>query len=460
MDHLDDESLLALLPRRSDDEPPNLRQDLLDEVRDYMQSAWDEEQRQTPDPHEAWQLVLQRFGDPAKLVRKLWFDALKEQIMSRRMILAALGLAVVMFAVFSGLVWQTSAALQASAKSAREANLLLAEKLQTLGEELKALKSAPDLTWRRVRLRLKAEDGSEVRGTVKIFGMPFGTRGAEPLDSLKFPIEPNGLVDPGLLHVGSYDIEVLLENGFRSLMPRVVIQPGRDFEQTLVCPVVREPQEARVQLKYELPALAEASGELWLALRLEEVGREIDSRLWQVPAQQRWGRSLLVNPAGKTWAVDPYGQADGEEYSAEWRIVQKAIGSPVVIENLDRQVWNGIVPAGVTCKVISTELLILDAHETGSSTWQFKLCASEEAGIVFADAPDSRAHRTVELQATSADQEPYRWYVPVDAEAVDGHLRSLECLTTEEIEAIRREQQTPQPAGFMGGRGGGGGGFF
>src|SRR6186997_414043 len=75
------------LPAPRDDEPSSLRQDIADELADHLQCAFTRELHHTHDEQAAQVKTLDRFGDPRAVARKLWFDALREQIMSQRLTL-------------------------------------------------------------------------------------------------------------------------------------------------------------------------------------------------------------------------------------------------------------------------------------------------------------------------------------------------------------------------------------
>src|SRR5712691_3616382 len=72
------------LPVPRDDEPASLRQDIADELADHLQASFTRELHFTPEETAAKQTVLDRFGDPRRVARQLWFDAMKEKIMSQR----------------------------------------------------------------------------------------------------------------------------------------------------------------------------------------------------------------------------------------------------------------------------------------------------------------------------------------------------------------------------------------
>jgi hypothetical protein len=76
------------LPAPRDDEPSSLRQDIADELADHLHSSFVRELHRTPEETSAKQHVLDRFGDPRRVARQLWFDAMKEKIMSQRVNLA------------------------------------------------------------------------------------------------------------------------------------------------------------------------------------------------------------------------------------------------------------------------------------------------------------------------------------------------------------------------------------
>ncbi len=76
------------LPRPHPDEPASLRRDIQDELADHLACAFAREMARTPDEPTARRAVLARFGDPRKLARRLWLDAMKETIMNQRILLA------------------------------------------------------------------------------------------------------------------------------------------------------------------------------------------------------------------------------------------------------------------------------------------------------------------------------------------------------------------------------------
>lgn len=82
-------------PRRR--EPENLRRDILDELADHLALSVEEEMEVNGQSEEkAWDRALARFGNPDAVARRLWWDAMKEEII-RTWIQA--GIAVVLVAI-------------------------------------------------------------------------------------------------------------------------------------------------------------------------------------------------------------------------------------------------------------------------------------------------------------------------------------------------------------------------
>ena len=62
--------------------------------------------------------MLERFGNPARVACRLWFDAMKEKIVIQRITLAAVLVLVAVCVCMGGMVWQV-------ARENRATNLLL-----------------------------------------------------------------------------------------------------------------------------------------------------------------------------------------------------------------------------------------------------------------------------------------------------------------------------------------------
>src|ERR1700728_1347101 len=81
-------TLSALLPPPRDDESASLRQDIIDELSDHLVCAYHRELLRGVDSTIARQRVLDQFGAPAAVARRLWLDAMKGKMMAQRFLIA------------------------------------------------------------------------------------------------------------------------------------------------------------------------------------------------------------------------------------------------------------------------------------------------------------------------------------------------------------------------------------
>jgi hypothetical protein len=106
----DPAALAAKLPVPQPDEPESLRQDILDELNDHLQSAYDHELIKTGDNQTAAARVLDRFGDPTAIARQLWWDAMKGPAMRQTLLIVATAVSMTISLVaLGGLAWSMTA---------------------------------------------------------------------------------------------------------------------------------------------------------------------------------------------------------------------------------------------------------------------------------------------------------------------------------------------------------------
>ena len=106
------DGLDAELPAPRDDEPGGLRDDILDELADHLWCAYRRELLRGADATNARQRVLERFGDPALLARRLWFDAMRGRIMSQRILVICCILLTVISLSLAFVMWSQTVATQ------------------------------------------------------------------------------------------------------------------------------------------------------------------------------------------------------------------------------------------------------------------------------------------------------------------------------------------------------------
>ena len=140
--------LTADLPPPRNDEPGGLRSDIVDELGDHLACAVHREQvlgaaRGETTPETVWPRVVERFGNPRAVARRLWFDAMWERLMNQRITTVMLGLVAVIALAGVLLCWQTLLTSRELAAHAQAANVRSEAAIAALMKELQELRSAP-----------------------------------------------------------------------------------------------------------------------------------------------------------------------------------------------------------------------------------------------------------------------------------------------------------------------------
>ena len=174
------DGLSAELPAPRDDEPGSLRDDILDELADHLACAYRRELLRGADAATARQRVLERFGDPAALARRLWFDAMKGKIMSQRILVVCCILLTVISLSLAFVMWNQAVhaqrlAAMAEAQMAEQmhrAEELQQQMLEQLQAMSKAASSSKSPDWIPVSFKLTqgTPDGPPAVGVNAILG--------------------------------------------------------------------------------------------------------------------------------------------------------------------------------------------------------------------------------------------------------------------------------------------------
>jgi hypothetical protein len=285
----DSSGLSARLPAPRDDEPPGLRQDIIDELADHLACSTQRELLRGADPATARARVLERFGDPAAVARRLWLDAMRGRIMAQRVVI---GTCVILTAVslgLAGLLFQMTidarrmAALQAAEAEARaaEARVREQEMLKRLGEMSEAIKHPRSPDWNPVRMKLTEEtpDGPPVAGASIVLTRLF----ENPPKTIQKQSDARGLADFGSIQPGDYTFEIARNAKDWSLETNgeLNVQPGSDVTKLIVCPKVPPPRVG-VRVRWQWPSDLEKEP-LVLYLPFNLRSRELASGiLWQI----------------------------------------------------------------------------------------------------------------------------------------------------------------------------------
>jgi hypothetical protein len=331
------DDITSALPAPRDDEPPELRARIAKELRDHLECAYQRELLLAGNEAEATRRVLDRFGDPAQIARRLWFDALWENIMSQRVLV---GMCAVMTAACIGMGlfnWRTAAdsaevvrrliehsdtANRTLIEQSRDMNRLILEQSRDSNQAL--LKKMGDLVamsgaqqspeWVPVKIRLVLDEP----GGRPAAGYDVAVSNSHSL-SLEKPAggritideksNDDGLLDCGRLRSGNYSVSVttpwneLCEHSF-------YVRAGLSEQlETIYCPSAEEPSSV-VNFDFDLPDDLR-SRSLGVICEFSYDGRELRGFHWR---RQRVAELFpnIVTSKGGIW------NSYGIEYMPQW----------------------------------------------------------------------------------------------------------------------------------------------
>ncbi|MGP0065242.1 MAG: permease prefix domain 1-containing protein [Isosphaeraceae bacterium] len=233
----DQDVLSAHLPPPRHDEPAGLRRDILDELADHLGCAYNHELLSGVGPEEARRRVMERFGDPAALARRLWFDAMKGKIMAQRVLIATCFVVTLASLSMAGLFWQQSIqARRDSVRAAAEARAGQQDMLKQLHEMSEAIRNprSPLLIPVKFEVRQETPDGPPLAEC------SIELQQVDPVSNRKRSLvtDASGVADFGILQPAEYQFEVIGSWGDSSLAGsgKLSLEPGTQVHQTIVCP--------------------------------------------------------------------------------------------------------------------------------------------------------------------------------------------------------------------------------
>jgi hypothetical protein len=302
------ETLSALLPPRRDDEPASLRQDIIDELGDHLGCAYNRELLRGADSQLARQRVLERFGDPAAVARRLWFDAMKGKIMAQRVLIATCLVVTMASLSLVGLVWiQSSRAAAQVMEERRRASEAWAQSQMASKEMVKTLSAISDAIrnprspdWNPVKIKLTDDttDGPPVVGwSIRLQRTDVTT------SAIDRTTDNDGVADFGLLHPGTYTFSLSKNLNFRSPngSGQFNVEPGSSVKKPIVFPK-KALEQVPVRVRCTWPADLEKDG-LVVDASFTHVPLDIDGTSWSTSS-----RSVLCGPgAGLAEILVPEG---------------------------------------------------------------------------------------------------------------------------------------------------------
>lgn len=191
-------------------------------------------------------------------------------------------------------VWQSSQAVIASQSAQREMLMALEKRLYDLGSGDIESKQQP-AEWNKLSVKLVYDDEAKT----PVHGAELQLKGTSPtnkqLSGYEETTSDTGEADFGLLLYGNYSIDVVLPSGIVSLDREVVIRPGQDKLEVIVCPKTAD-QEIEIA-PIELPEVYQnleyfADKRIWFALGFHPSEKQPE---WH---GQSGGKSVWIGPEG------------------------------------------------------------------------------------------------------------------------------------------------------------------
>ncbi len=238
------EVIIEGFPGPRDGEPPDLRGDIADELNDHLACAMQRELRRTDDPAAAEHAVLDRFGDPKRIARRLWWDAMKEQVMKDRVMIGMMVLTLLICAAVGFFAWQM-------VQQGQQVNQAILAKLAELNVPARPAAQPEVATdWAKVTFRcFEGEGRSKPAANVSILlkGHPF--MDAQE-DAITQTTDSQGLATFGPIRPGSYQWAITVP-GYDENKNQLALYPGRVGECTVNIP--SSEQEADISFKVNWP---------------------------------------------------------------------------------------------------------------------------------------------------------------------------------------------------------------
>ncbi len=242
MPWLDD--IAAHFPPPHDGEPASLRRDIRDELADHLDCALQHETRRTEDLNQARASVLKRFGNPQRLARQLWLDAMKEQLMNQRMIFVSQLVMVAAVGVLCIVV------ITSMRQNQRMQDALIARLEAAAGASPReSADAAASFNWPTLHVQVWEADG--VRGmadqSIILTGEPFNPGGKQ---SMEGKTNAEGQASFGPMRPGIYRLSIDRHGAQHNRS--VTVSPGRSETEVVKWHDVPE-QTTPVQMRLLLP---------------------------------------------------------------------------------------------------------------------------------------------------------------------------------------------------------------
>jgi hypothetical protein len=237
-------------PPERDDEPSSLRQDIIDELSDHFACALNRELLKNPDAQSAKQRVINQFGDPIKIARQLWLDAMKEKIMSQRIMTGISAVMAVCCIAVVGIAWsmmkqneslnlkmleQMAAMGNRPQPAARELDSQFLNQLEVMIQKQVSQADSSSGALNSITFQLVQEE-KDGKPAVGFSGTLSKIGGAIEDFKVNAVSDVKGKLEFGRLPWGRYQMTLLAPWNEKWSVQTFSTLPGRKYEETIVCP--------------------------------------------------------------------------------------------------------------------------------------------------------------------------------------------------------------------------------
>lgn len=305
------------LPPSREDEPASLRQNIVDEILDHLQCSLRRELLvHGSDEATAKNRVLNKFGDPSQIARKLWFQAMWSKIMVQRLMIGSMicvmAVSIALVAMVGWLIHQQ-----------QQTNTALLEQLTRLIPPANSSQGPRDPRWNNLKIRVTrgTQDGPALEGAdvvvAKLPGIgevanPHGTEHSTKIDQ-------SGMADCGYVEPGIYQATVTT-SWHEATQVKFTVHPGSDHLEQIVAP---ENPPAITHASFQVTGMPQMPSNSYTAIVIEfdRIGsREIAGRHWKkADAASMIGESLpflLLVPNHGVWVSQVPSEIPGRRFEA------------------------------------------------------------------------------------------------------------------------------------------------
>lgn len=364
-------------PSSSDGEPANLRRDILDELTDHLDCAVQRELRRSDDPDLARQTALDRFGNPRKIARRLWLDAMKGQLMNQRIMI---GTQVLMIIVITVLCVTFLLTLR---QNQRMQEALMA-RIEAISAAVPASVDPATLAsydWPTFRLQALDENGNSGLSGLKasLYGEPYNAGEKKRINATT---DADGRAMFGPIRAGGYDLTVQGADGM-TMTRSVAVPPGPERPALEIRWLNPPPELVRISLHLDSASLPkDIPWILSIPMSVQPARRPSQEEHWPRPPV-----SLLFRSDGRVSL-----QLGGDH-----------LGS-ISTDDLEKMSWGNDVELDASMKYNLQQGDFLLGPRDSSESFELRSIAMPSGFTPWSIEPSTTSHPQIEIQMNPETQ--------------------------------------------------------